>query len=114
LNERNLVSPIASTIQWKATRALENFAHVLVRTGNPETGIKNYQKAIMLDPLHMSTGGIGHAYFTMGNYQQAVKYIEKALKDYPDTYGVRSVLAASYTFLGDDVKARKAFEKFWT
>ena len=87
---------------------------VLVRTGNPEAGIKNYIKAIMLDPLHKSTGGIGHAYFTMGDYEQAVRYIEKALKDYPKTYGVRSVLAASYAFLGNDVKAKKTFEEFFT
>jgi len=75
-------------------------------------GIKHHKKAIMLDPLHKSTGGIGHAYFTMGDYEQAVRYIEKALKVYPDAYGIRSRLASSYAFLGNDIKAKKAFKEW--
>ena len=113
-NEAIEYAELAVTISPNDADALENLGKISIFTGSPEAGIKNYKKAIMLDPLHKSTGGIGLAYFTMGDYEQAVKYIEKALKDYPDTYGIRSFLASSYAFLGNDIKAKKAFEKFWT
>ncbi|MGV7223684.1 MAG: tetratricopeptide repeat protein [Nitrospinales bacterium] len=105
---------LSVTISPNDSDAWEALGRALVMTGNPEAGIKKYKKAIMLDPLHKSTGGIGYAYFTMGDYEQAVRYIEKALKDYPKTYGVRGFLAASYAFLGNDVKAKKTFEEFFT
>ena len=82
--------------------------------GNPEKAITQYKKAIMLDPLHQTTGGIGFAYFSMGDYEKAVKYIEKALKDYPETYGIRGHLASSYAFLGNDIKAKKALDEYFS
>ena len=94
--------------------ALSTLGRIMVCVGKPEEGIKYYKRSIMLDPLHKSTGGIGVAYFTMGDYEQAVKYIEKHLKDFPKTYGIRSMLAASYAFLGNDAKAQKAFKEFNT
>jgi adenylate cyclase len=94
--------------------ALHNLGRIMVFADNPVEGIKYLKRSIMLDPLHKSTGGIGFAYFTMGDYEQAVKYIEKQLKDYPETYGVRAILASAYAFLGNDIKAKKAFEEFWT
>jgi len=94
--------------------ALHTLGGIMVFAGKPEEGMKYYKRSIMLDPLHKSTGGIGFAYFVMGDYEQAVKYIEKAIKDYPEDYRIRSLLAASYAFLGDDVKAKKVFEEFWT
>jgi TolB-like protein/Flp pilus assembly protein TadD len=94
--------------------ALYTLGRMMVCVGKPEEAIKYYKRSIMLDPLHKSTGGIGVAYFTLGDYEQAVKYIEKHLKDFPKTYGVRGVLAAAYAFLGNDVKAKKAFEEFDT
>jgi len=94
--------------------ALYALGGIMVYVGKPEEGMKHYKRSIMLDPLHKTTDGIGFAYFVMGDYEQAVKYIEKALKDYPENYGLRSYLAASYAFLGDDVKAKKAFEEYNT
>ncbi|MCK5311960.1 MAG: tetratricopeptide repeat protein, partial [Desulfobacteraceae bacterium] len=94
--------------------ALYEYGRVLVYYGKPEKAITQYKKAIMLDPLHKSTGGIGFAYFTMGDYEQAVKYIEKSLKDYPETYGIRALLSSSYAFLGNNIKAKKAWDEFNT
>jgi len=94
--------------------ALENYGRLLVLTDNPEAGIKIFKRSIVLDPLYKSTGYIGFAYFSMGDYEQSVNYIEKGLKDYPETYGIRSILASSYAFLGNDIKAKKAFEEFYT
>ena len=64
----------------------------------------------MLDPFHKSTGRIGQAYFTMGDYEKAVKYIEKELKDYPAKTMFYAYLASSYAFLGNEIKAKKAFK----
>jgi TolB-like protein/class 3 adenylate cyclase len=94
--------------------ALSTLGRIMVCVGKPEEAINHYKRSIMLDPLHKSTGGIGVAYFTMGDYEQAVKYIEKHLKDFPKTYGIRSMLAASYAFLGNEAKAQKAFKEFDT
>ncbi|MCP3901714.1 MAG: tetratricopeptide repeat protein [Desulfobacteraceae bacterium] len=94
--------------------ALETLGRIMIWAGKPEEGIKYCQKSIMLDPLYKTTDKIGHAYFIMGNYEQAVKYIEKAIKDYPEKKSIRATLASSYAFLGNDVKAKKAFKEFNT
>jgi adenylate cyclase len=54
--------------------ALTFLGYILTANGNPEKGIAYHKKAIMLDPLHGTTMGIGVAYFTMEEYQEAVKY----------------------------------------
>ena len=94
--------------------ALETLGRVLGWAGKPEKAISYYRRSIMLDPLTKSTFNIGGAYYVMGDYEQAVKYIEKAIKDFPENYGQRAALAASYAFLGNDAKARKAFKEFHT
>jgi len=94
--------------------ALYTLGRIMVFVGKPEEGMKYYKRSIMLDPLHKTTDGIGFAYFVMGDYEQTVKYIEKALKDYPENYKIRALLASSYAFLGNDVKAKKAYEEFNT
>ena len=38
---------------------------ILTANGNPEKGIEYHKKAIMLDPLHATTMGIGFAFFTI-------------------------------------------------
>jgi hypothetical protein len=50
----------------------------------------------------------------MGDYEQAIIYMEKQLKDYPETYGILSLLASCYAIIGNDVKAKKAFKEFYT
>jgi TolB-like protein/class 3 adenylate cyclase len=94
--------------------ALSTLGRIMVCVGKPEESIKYYKRSIMLDPLHKSTGGIGIAYFTLGDYEQAIKYIQKHLKDYPKTFGIRGPLASAYALLGNDVRAKKAFEEFDT
>jgi tetratricopeptide (TPR) repeat protein len=80
---------------------------------NPVEGIKYFKRSIMLDPLNKSTGGIGLAYFIMGDFEQAITYIEKQLKDYPETFGIRGMLASAYALIGNGIKAKKAFEDFF-
>ena len=94
--------------------AMENLGNILVWSGSSEEAIEYYQKSIMLDPLYKSTNGIGFAYFTMGDFEKAVKYIEKALKDYPNAMSGYGGLAAAYGFLGNEMKAKAAFKKFYS
>ena len=94
--------------------ALYTLGRIMVYVGKPEEGLKYYKRSIMLDPLHKSTDGIGFAYLVMGNYEQAVKYGEKYIKDYSENYGYRALLAVAYAYLGNDIKAKKAFEEFYT
>jgi adenylate cyclase len=93
--------------------ALETLGRIMVSVGRPEEGITYVKRSIMLDPLHKSTYRIGTAYFNMKEYEQAVEYLEKAIKDFPDNYGQRGPLAAAYAYLGNDIKAKKAFEEFY-
>ena len=86
----------------------------MVYIGNPEEAIKYFKRSIMLDPLHKSTGRIGVSYFTMGDYDKGVKYIEKELKDYPARTLFYAFLASSCAFLGNDIKAKKAFKDWRT
>jgi TolB-like protein/class 3 adenylate cyclase len=105
---------IAVSISPNDADALNTLGRIMFCVGKPEETIKYHKRSIMLDPLHQTTDGIGFAYFAMGDYEQAAKYIEKAIKDYPENYAIRGYLAASYAFLGNDVKAKKAFKKFFT
>jgi TolB-like protein len=88
------------------------FGLILTANGNPEMGIEYQKKAIMLDPLHGTTMGIGVAYFTMGKYEEAVKYIEKGLSDKPEMIPFFAFSAAAHAFIGNDDQAKKAYEKW--
>ena len=119
INKRNYKKAIdnaehAVSIAPNNADAFYILGRVMVYTDKPEKGITHYKRSIMLDPLHKSTDGIGFAYFAMGDYENAVKYIEKFFKDYPECSGLRAFLAASYAFLGIDIKAKEAFENWFT
>jgi len=91
---------------------LTYLGYILTATGSPEMGIEYQKKAIMLDPLHGTTMGIGVAYFTMGKYEEAVKYIEKGLSDKPEMIPFYAFSASAHAFIGNDDKAKKAYEKW--
>jgi adenylate cyclase len=105
---------IAVSISPNDADAFDTLGRIMVFVGKPEEGLKYYKRSIMLDPLHKSTAGIGFAYFVMEDYEQAVKYGEKYIKNYPENFGYRALLAVAYAFLGNDIKAKKAFEEFHT
>lgn len=92
--------------------ALANLRLILILTDNQELGIKYLKKAIMLDPLHQTTLGIGVAYFTVGKYEKAVKYIEKSLSDKPEMNPFFAFSAAAHAFIGNDSMAKQAYEKW--
>ncbi len=94
--------------------ALYDLGMVMTFADNPKAGIKYFKKSIMLDPLHKDTHGIGAAYFSMGDYEKAVKYIDIGLTDNPERIPMLAFSAASYAFMGNDVEAKKAFEKWLT
>jgi len=56
-------------------------------SGKPKEGIEYLKTALRLDPLNPSRyfGNIGIAYFCMGEWQEAVTVIDKALKLNPET-----------------------------
>lgn len=94
--------------------AIMEFGNILIFIGNPKEALKYYKKAIMLDPLYKSTGGIGRAYFHLRDYEQASKYLEKSIKDYPETKSIHGMLAATYSYLGDTTNAKMELDKFYT
>ena len=92
--------------------ALANLGLILIFTDHPELGIKYVKKAIMHDPMQQTTLGIGVAYFTVGKYQEAVEHIEKGLTNEPEMIPFCAFSAAAHAFIGNDSKARKAYEKW--
>ena len=79
-------------------------------SGKPKEGIEYLKTALRLDPLNPSRyfGNMGIAYFCMGEWQEAVTVIDKALKLNPQTLSWSVVLAAAYAHLGREEEARAA------
>jgi TolB-like protein len=92
--------------------ALANLGLIQILTDKPKIGIKCLKKAIMLDPLHQTTLGIGIAYFCMGKFEEAVQYIDKGVTDKPEMIPFYAFSAAANAFIGNNTKAMEACEKW--
>ena len=68
----------------------------------------------MLDPLYLTTIPIGFGYFSLGDYEKTVKYINLGLADNPERIPFLAFTAAAYALSGDEVEAKKALEKWLT
>jgi len=88
----------------------------LVYLGRPEEGIASFEKATRLSPLDPfafnNQIGLGLANFSLGRYEEAVRYATSALAERPGlTWPYRDV-AVYRAHLGDLPAARDALEKF--
>jgi tetratricopeptide (TPR) repeat protein len=65
------------------------------------------EKAIGLDPLFpYNLFNLGHAYFLVRQYKEALTALEKAIDAVPDFFLTRAFLAATYFELGREEEAR--------
>jgi TolB-like protein/class 3 adenylate cyclase/cytochrome c-type biogenesis protein CcmH/NrfG len=92
------------------TAALLQLAWTLRHTGRPEEAIALEKKAIGLHPWGESAHfhNLGMAYFTARRYEEAISAFKKALEKGPENQFAYMGLAAAYTYLGREEKARPA------
>jgi adenylate cyclase len=92
--------------------ALDQLAHILTFAGRPEEAIGLEKKAMRLNPLYPSLyeWTLGHAYFLLGEYEQAIAALRRVLDRSPGFHPAHIYLALSLTQLGrmDESKAEAA------
>jgi len=73
-----------------------------------EESLLEYNKAIRLDPIPQNfyLWSLGYAYAWTGQYEEAMKWCEKAVRQQPDDLFAHLMLAAVYSFSGRDEKAQ--------
>jgi len=81
---------------------------VLNFVGGWEESIPEYKKAIRLDPIPPSyyLWSLGLAYAWTGQYDEAIKWCEKAVGQQPDDIFARIMMTTVYSWSGQDEKAR--------
>ena len=88
------------------------YGELLTHSNQPEQGIDLFLKAMRLDPKYpvWYMYGLGHAYFLLQDYDQAIPTLEKAVEQDPGFWPSYLLLAASYDAKGMKEKSQKAIK----
>jgi adenylate cyclase len=89
---------------------LSGLADRLAWAGRPEEAVEKIQLAMRLNPNHRFSYSwiLGHAYFLLRRYDQAIATLRKVVDRGPDFWPAHIYLAASYSLLGRIEEARAA------
>jgi len=89
-----------------------DLGYALFLNGNIDDAIKNYMKAVELDP-HLSTAfyNLGLAYRRLGDYKNAVKFYNKAVALNPEEPDYYYNVGIVYRLKGEPEKAIKSYLK---
>ena len=81
---------------------------VLIFVRRWEESIPEYKKAMRLDPIppNYYLWSLGKAYAWIGQYDEAIKWCEKAVGQQPDDIFARIIMATVYSFSGRDEEAQ--------
>jgi adenylate cyclase len=95
------LNPNSAHLHYRLGKAL-----IFVRRG--EESIPEYKKAIRLDPIppNYYLWSLGMAYAWTGQYDKAIKWCEKAVRQQPDDIFARIMMASVYSFSGRDEEAQ--------
>jgi tetratricopeptide (TPR) repeat protein len=97
-------------------RAYAYKAAALINTGRPESARSLVEKAIQLNPRDPSLGAfywiIGRAYFYMGEYDEAIRWLQKSIEIRPNLWYNRLYLVSALAIIGEQVAANKALDDF--
>jgi adenylate cyclase len=84
--------------------------------GNPDRAIEHFRRSMRLnplDPMHFNAlTGTGGAYFAKGEYDEAVRWLEQALREKPDATWTYRILTATYANAGRLEEARQSLARF--
>jgi tetratricopeptide (TPR) repeat protein len=91
-----------------------NMGYVLAFLGRAKEGIGYLKRSIELDPLRPGWAlfYMGLAHFSMGQFDEAVELINRALTFNPKTLVMSGILAAAYAYLGRDEEARDMLQNY--
>jgi adenylate cyclase len=91
------------SMNYGMAESLSDYASVLNFCGRPEEAIELLQKAIRLDPLFpvFNSFNLGHAYYLVGQYQDAITHLREALVHNADFFPARFFLVATYVAFGN-------------
>jgi adenylate cyclase len=97
-------------------RAHAQRANELVFLGRPSEAIPEAEEAARLSPKDQSIGVFrwvkGRAYFTLGDYPNAIKWLDVAVHLRPNLWFIQAWLTAAYALNKQDEEAHAAREKF--
>jgi adenylate cyclase len=97
-------------------RAYAQRGGTLVYLGRFEDGIADVEKAIELSPRSPSRGMfywiIGRARFFMGQYAEAVSWLQRSVRLWPNLWYNRLYLVSAYELSGNQTAARRALRAF--
>jgi class 3 adenylate cyclase/TolB-like protein len=106
----------AIKIDQNFARAYSQAANALVFLGRPRDAIPLVEKAAMLSPKDPSFGMFlwvkGRAYFTLGDYPNAIKALAETVRVRPNLWYAQAWLAAAYALVDRRPDARKALTPF--
>lgn len=93
---------------WERSGWLQTFS------GEPAAGIESFGKAMCFDPSCRSNAnrfvGFGCAHFDAGRYDQAARWMQRALREQPSPIWVNRTLAVTYAHLGEHSAARQSLD----
>jgi len=89
---------------------LASYGELLSYSNDPEQGIDFFIKAMRLDPKYpvWYLYGLGHAYFLIGDYDQAILSFQKAVQQDPAFWPSYLLMAVSYDAKGMKAESLKA------
>jgi tetratricopeptide (TPR) repeat protein len=87
---------------------------ILTWAGRPAETIGLAKKAMRLNPMYPTEylWNLGHAYYLMGSYEEAIETLKRARDRSPEYIPVIAYLAASYIEIGRDEEARATAAQF--
>lgn len=87
---------------------LTGLGYILNYAGKPEEAIGLVKKAMRLNPMYPAyyLWELGHAYFIMGRYEEAIETLKRVLDSNSDFMPAHLLLAASYSEIGREEEAR--------
>lgn len=92
------------------SRIYSNLGHVLMKTGDQDNALYNYQCALEYDRNNAyAYNNIAQAYFQMHELEQSIPYAKKALEINPKMHQASALLAITHALLADKEQAEKYF-----
>ena len=87
----------------------------LIFYGDLEEGLAACQRAARSSPRDARGSrlydAMGHAYFMLGDYEQAIEVSKKCLHQDPSLFGALVTLAGSYAYLGREAEAKRYIDE---
>lgn len=92
------------------SRIFSNLGHVQMKSGEYKKALRNYEIALEYDRKNeYAINNIAQAHFQMHEFDEAIEFALKALEVNPKMGQASSLLAITYTLLGDKENSEKYF-----